>query len=309
MREEAPVRVVALGLPCGETVAALRAMTEAGVEITATVVAGDGALPGLIGAPLVRVASMTPEGVAAIHEARPDVIVVACFPWRLPRTVLELPRLGCLNIHPSLLPRWRGPDPVFWAYRQGDRETGVTVHRMDAGFDTGPILAQQPMAIPVGSRAPELARTLMAAGGRLAAELLPELARGPVTARPQDESLVTVAPVPAPANFELPTTWPAERAYAFTAGVAPLGGPLAVRLASGERLPVRDATMYAVDDPVAPSPVSGATQPAEWLHQGQGIVQVRFSDGWVRFLQAGYAERAIARYPVSLSPPRARDIR
>jgi methionyl-tRNA formyltransferase len=262
-----------------------------------------------MGAPVVSVASMAPEGVAAIHEARPGVIVVACFPWRLPRAVLELPHLGCLNIHPSLLPRWRGPDPVFWAYRQGDRETGVTVHQMEGGFDTGPILAQQPMAIPVGSRAPELARTLMAAGGRLVAELLPELARGAVMARPQDDSLATPAPVPAAADFELPTTWPAERAYAFAAGVAPLGGPLAVRLATGERLPVRDATIYAVDDSIAPPPVSGAKHPGEWLDEGQGIIQVRFSDGWVRFLRAGCPERAIARYPVSLSPPRARDIR
>lgn len=299
------MRVVVLALPCEESVAAIRAMQAAGVEIAAIIVAGgtrapgDEALAGLTGAPVVGVANMAREGVAAIRQARPDVIVVACFPWRLPRAVLDLPRLGCLNIHPSLLPRWRGPDPVFWAYRAGERETGVTVHRMDAGFDTGPILAQQSMVIPIGSRAPELERALMATGGRLAAALLPRLVRGEVTAWPQDESLATTAPIaraghPAATDFELPTTWTAERAYAFAAGVAPLNGPLAVRLASGERLPVRDAIDYAQADVMAD----------ERMDEGRGVTRVRFVDGWVRFLRADSA-----RYPVSLSPIRARDIR
>jgi len=118
------------------------------------------------------------EADAAIEDAAPDLAVAACFPWRVPARVRALPRLGVLNVHPSPLPRGRGPEPVFWTLRNGERETGVTVHVMDGGLDTGPVLAQERLAVPPGVRAPELERELMALGGRLLAELLPRLASG-----------------------------------------------------------------------------------------------------------------------------------
>ena len=73
---------------------------------------------------------------------RPDVVLVFGFNWRLPRDVLELPKLGVLNVHPSALPKYRGPSPVLWAIRNGDLSIGVTVHRMDQQIDAGPVLAQ-----------------------------------------------------------------------------------------------------------------------------------------------------------------------
>ncbi|MFL5311282.1 MAG: methionyl-tRNA formyltransferase, partial [Myxococcales bacterium] len=73
---------------------------------------------------------------------RPDLMVVFGFNWRLPREVLDLPRFGVLNVHQSALPRYRGPAPVLWAIRNGDPTIGVTVHRMDEGFDTGPVMEQ-----------------------------------------------------------------------------------------------------------------------------------------------------------------------
>lgn len=85
----------------------------------------------------------TGRGVAdALAGYQPDLMVVFGFNWRLPREVLELPPLGVLNVHLSALPRYRGPAPLLWAIRNGDRTFGVTVHRMDEGLDTGPVLAQ-----------------------------------------------------------------------------------------------------------------------------------------------------------------------
>jgi methionyl-tRNA formyltransferase len=79
--------------------------------------------------------------------ARPDLVVCTGFPWKIPPAALEVPRLGWINGHPSLLPRHRGPVPVAWAIRAGDEEVGVTFHRMDAELDTGPILAQRALAL------------------------------------------------------------------------------------------------------------------------------------------------------------------
>jgi methionyl-tRNA formyltransferase len=82
-----------------------------------------------------------------LRELKPDLIYVTGFPWRLPAELLALPRLGSINTHPAVLPRYRGPNPVFWQLMNGEPEIGLTVHRMDAEFDTGPILAQATMPI------------------------------------------------------------------------------------------------------------------------------------------------------------------
>lgn len=82
-----------------------------------------------------------------LGSLEPDLIFVTGFPWKLPAEVLSLPRLGSINTHPALLPAYRGPDPLFWQIMNGETRTGLTVHRMDTEFDTGPILAQESMPI------------------------------------------------------------------------------------------------------------------------------------------------------------------
>src|SRR6185369_7482071 len=84
---------------------------------------------------------------AALESARPDVLVVAAYGLILPPWVLALPRLGCINIHASLLPRWRGAAPIHRAIEAGDERTGVTIMQMDVGLDTGPMLAQKSMPL------------------------------------------------------------------------------------------------------------------------------------------------------------------
>jgi methionyl-tRNA formyltransferase len=109
---------------------------------------------------------------AAMQEARADVMVVAAYGLILPQWVLDLPRLGCLNIHASLLPRWRGAAPIHRAIEAGDAETGVTIMQMDAGLDTGDMLLEERVAIAPDDTTGTLHDKLAALGGRLVVEAL-----------------------------------------------------------------------------------------------------------------------------------------
>src|SRR5437764_14351178 len=123
-----------------------------------------------------------------------DAAVVAAYGLILPPPVLAGPRLGCLNVHASLLPRWRGAAPIQRAILAGDRETGVTIMQMEAGLDTGPILLQQPVPILPETTAGELTETLAELGVRLMLEALDAVAAGTLMAGPQPEEGVTYAP-------------------------------------------------------------------------------------------------------------------
>ncbi len=125
-----------------------------------------------------------PETLAALDALRPDLAVVACFTRRLPAALLALPRYGFLNLHPSLLPAYRGPRPVYWQLRHG-APAGVTVHYMDEGLDTGDIAAQRPVSLPDGQGEAEAERLLMLAGLELLRGVLRELERGIVRRQPQ----------------------------------------------------------------------------------------------------------------------------
>jgi methionyl-tRNA formyltransferase len=186
------------------------------------------------------------EVVDAIAAHEPDVIAVSCFTLRVPPVLLTLPRFGCVNVHPSLLPRYRGIDPVFWTLRRGERETGVTIHLMDEAYDSGPILLQERVAVPEGVRLPDLERRLSDLGGRLLVGAIDGLVRGEIVPVPQDDRLATAAPEPTDDDYLVPTDRSAEWAFNFVRGVAPLDGPLVLQVvATGERIRLRDATSYS----------------------------------------------------------------
>jgi methionyl-tRNA formyltransferase len=134
-----------------------------------------------------------PAEQAAFAALDLDAAVVVAYGLILPQAVLDAPRLGCFNVHASLLPRWRGAAPIQRAILAGDVETGVTIMRMDAGLDTGPMLLRD--AVPIGARttAAELHDTLAALGARLIVEALAGVARGTLEATPQPDAGVTYA--------------------------------------------------------------------------------------------------------------------
>ena len=136
----------------------------------------------------------TQEAQARIREVGADAMVVAAYGQILPASLLDAPRLGTLNVHASLLPRHRGPAPVEWSILSGDSETGVTIMQMDAGVDTGPILAQERVPIAADETAPRLEGRLATVGGRLLVRTLEDLVGGRVQPLPQPAAGATHAP-------------------------------------------------------------------------------------------------------------------
>ena len=130
--------------------------------------------------------------IAGFRDLALDAAVVAAYGLILPQPVLDAPRLGCFNVHASLLPRWRGAAPIQRAILAGDAETGITIMRMEAGLDTGPMLAQEKVAID-GLNGGQLHDALAMLGARLMADSLPRIARGALAATPQPEAGVTYA--------------------------------------------------------------------------------------------------------------------
>jgi methionyl-tRNA formyltransferase len=124
--------------------------------------------------------------LAQLRAWAPDVMVVVAYGLILPREVLALPRLGCLNIHASLLPRWRGAAPIQRAIEAGDAETGVAIMQMDEGLDTGAVLAEARQPIGAEATSAELHDVLAKLGAAELIRALPALAAGTITARPQD---------------------------------------------------------------------------------------------------------------------------
>jgi len=145
--------------------------------------------------PVLEPASLrTPGALADLKALQPDVIVVAAFGQILPTTVLELPQFGSLNVHASLLPRWRGAAPVAAALLAGDDITGVTIMKMDAGLDTGPILSQRSVGIGPEDTRKSLTSRLAQLGAELLRDTLPGWFAGNLKPQPQDDTLATYAP-------------------------------------------------------------------------------------------------------------------
>lgn len=137
----------------------------------------------------------SPEAFKQLESYAPDLIVVAAFGQILKAKVLELPKFGCINVHASLLPRWRGASPINAAILHGDQEAGVTIMMMEAGLDTGPILAKRAVPIDPETNAGELSDQLAEMGGDLLVDMLPDYLAGKITPTPQDNSLSTYAPM------------------------------------------------------------------------------------------------------------------
>lgn len=135
------------------------------------------------------------EAGTRIAAARPEAIIVVAYGHLVPGWMIDLAPLGCINLHASLLPRYRGAAPIPWAIVRGERVTGNTTMKIDAGLDTGDILLQREMEIAPDDTAETLGRRLSAAGAELMLETLRQLAKGVVTPRPQDHSLATLAPM------------------------------------------------------------------------------------------------------------------
>lgn len=229
--------------------------------------------------PLIHAVSGNDPSLASrLKKLAPDVICVSGFPWLLGSEILQTARRASLNVHPSLLPRHRGPNPYFWLYYSDDRRTGVTVHRMNGFADAGEILGQSAFELPRGFAVDRLYAKNAVIGAQLLVQTLGDLETGKSEPVAQDERLSTRAPRVArgtsTVNF---AEWDVERVWHFLSGLCPRRREL---LRDPDNREVRYASVlgYTRDD----------------CHRVAGLV-IRAAFGWNLFCRDGSIQLADAR--------------
>jgi len=215
-----------------------------------------------------------PGALDRLRELAPDLVVVVAYGLILPRKVLAIPRLGCWNVHASLLPRWRGAAPIQRAIEAGDRETGVCLMRMEAGLDTGPVLLSQALAIGDAETGGQLHDRLAALGAQTLADGLGLLRAGmrPVP-QPQPESGVTYARKLDKAEARLDWTQPADVLARKVRAFNPW--PMADALLAGERVRVHGAVAIDAAPAAVPGRILAAGRDGIDVACGEGALRIR----------------------------------
>jgi methionyl-tRNA formyltransferase len=225
------------------------------------------------GLPLLQVARVrVPEAIASIRALQPELGVLADFGQLIPGSIIELPRLGILNIHPSLLPRHRGATPIPATILAGDRVGGVAIMQMDPGLDTGPVIAERSWALDGTEDAPGLQTRAAAEGASLLTEILPAVLAGRTTSQPQDAARATLTTTLRRADGRLDPGCGAAHLERQVRAYRPWPGSfIEVR---GERLVVHD---------VAREPAQPGDQAGSLIADGEGLV-LATTDGRLRLL-------------------------
>ena len=164
------------------------------------------------------------ESYEYFRDAAPDVVVIIAYGQIIPARLIEIPRLGWINLHGSLLPKYRGAAPIHWAIAKGETRTGLTTMQIDAGLDTGPMLLKHETEIAPDETAPELYARLAEAGAPLIVETLRGLASGTITPTPQDNSQATLAPPLKKDDGRINWSLPAQTIYNRIRGFHPWPG-------------------------------------------------------------------------------------
>lgn len=207
---------------------------------------------------------LTEEGIVPMLEhLAPDVILTAAYGALLPRRILDLPRLGCFNVHPSLLPRYRGPDPIRRAIINGDERTGVTIMHMTEELDAGDIVLQEETEIRSEDTFGSLEVRLAGIGATLVMRTLRLLATEGAPRRPQDPARVTFAPVVSREEERIDWSRPATAIVNLVRGLSPLPG--AYTLVGGERLKI----------------MGGRAVPGQWAVAPGRVAEVRPGEGFL----------------------------
>jgi methionyl-tRNA formyltransferase len=166
----------------------------------------------------------SPEARDLLQRIAPDCIVIIAYGQIIPTTLLGIPRLGWINLHASLLPKYRGAAPINWAIANGETQTGLTTMRIDPGMDTGDVLLQEEIDIAPEETAPELTDSMAEAGAPLMVETLRGIAAGKLIARPQNNAEATYAPLLKKQDGRIDWNRPAQEIYNRMRGLAPWPG-------------------------------------------------------------------------------------
>jgi len=207
-----------------------------------------------------------------VREQHAEVALVVAYGRILPKDVLEGPRLGCVNVHASLLPRYRGAAPITWAVVEGETETGITLMKLDEGMDTGPTFAHVTTPIGPEETAGELSERLARVGADAVRAHLPDYVAGRVTLEPQDHARATMAPMLEKEHGRIDWGKPARRVHDHVRGMSPWPG--AFTTARGKALKVHATRI--VDAPASP-----AASPGRVLIADKSRVLVACGEGCV----------------------------
>ena len=217
-----------------------------------------------------------PEFLQQLVEWKPGVIAVTAFGRILPKTILDLPPMGCINVHGSLLPAYRGAAPIQWALIHGDTETGITTMVMDEGMDTGAVLLQQTIPIEPEDTALELGARMAQAGGALLVETLTRLAAQTVVPCAQDHSRATMAPLLKKEDGVIDWTQSATEIANRIRGLSPWPGSFTFH--HGHRLIIRKGRVDAQGGPAGgrqrPGTILAVGPKSFWVETGEGRIEV-----------------------------------
>lgn len=262
---------VYLGLPAGAA-----ALARAGHRILAAGLArrpSRGVDPGELGlAPTCPVLVRPPMTAPAVQRlfVTAGAPLLVCYLWDrlLPGELLAAFPQGAIGYHPSLLPRHRGPDPYFWTLWSGDREAGVSVMTVDAGVDTGRVLAQRAIEPPAGITGGQLAELLDPLGLELLLDVVARWAReGPLEGRAQDDALATAAPAPDDDLLEIRWDWPAHRIERLVRAASPHPGAFTTLVRDGE-----PHDLVVLGAHVSRLRIGGALEPGDAVLLDEGVV-------------------------------------
>lgn len=224
------------------------------------------------GLPVLQPATLRDdESRAALIDLEPDIMIVAAYGLILPQQVLDIPRAGCVNVHASMLPRWRGAAPIQAAILAGDETTGTCLMSMEAGLDTGPVYACEEIAIGEHETAGELHDRLAAAGGALLARHLEDILNGKLTAEAQDDARSTYAPKIKSADAQLDWLRPATELARMVRAYNPVPG--AWFLAGDERVKCWRAQAAAGAD-APPGTVIATGKSGVEISCGEGVLSL-----------------------------------
>jgi methionyl-tRNA formyltransferase len=223
--------------------------------------------------PLLQPTKMKdPALLAELSAWKPDLVVVAAFGRILPPAILSLPPRGCINVHGSLLPKYRGAGPIQWALINGEIETGITTMLMDEGMDTGAMLLQARIAIAPDDTAGSLAPRLAELGGRLLVETLAQLKAGTLTPRAQDHSQATLAPLLKKEDGLVDWTSPATALANRIRGLTPWPG--AQTFLKTDRWTICRATALTDRATLGPGQITALTKDAIHVATGEGVLAI-----------------------------------
>lgn len=168
--------------------------------------------------PLIRLDKNYSDAVTTINLIQPDIILVSCYARLLPQTVFSSAKIGAFNIHPSMLPKFRGPAPIFWQLRNGAKPLGVSLHRIDESYDTGNIVLQKKMKVDDGISHEKLTDIFGDIASDLTIELLEAVDNNKLIDSNQIKELASYQSFPIQQDYSIKTTWTAKRIYNFISG-------------------------------------------------------------------------------------------